>query len=109
MGAVYLAEDLSLARSVALKVLPPELAADERFLFESGLTKEPSSQAGSTKTGQLVGTLAYVAPEQIEGDKVDERADVYALGCVFLRVPDRPQAVREGERGGDPLGARPRA
>jgi serine/threonine protein kinase len=53
------------------------------YLTDFGLTRHTSSAAGLTKTGQWVGTLDYVAPEQIEGRPIDARADVYALGCVL--------------------------
>ena len=35
-----------------------------------------------TRTGQFVGSIEYVAPEQIEGRGVDARTDIYALGCL---------------------------
>ncbi len=53
------------------------------YLTDFGLTRHTGSGAGLTKTGQWVGTLDYVAPEQIEGRPTDARSDVYALGCVF--------------------------
>ena len=53
------------------------------YLSDFGLTKATGSGTRSTTTGELVGTVDYVAPEQIEGKAVDGRADVYALGCVF--------------------------
>ena len=56
---------------------------DHVYLTDFGLTKHALSVAGSTKPGHWVGTLDYVAPEQIRGDRVDARADVYALGCVL--------------------------
>jgi serine/threonine-protein kinase len=53
------------------------------YLTDFGLTRHTKSDAGLTKTGQWVGTLDYVAPEQIEGRPTDARSDVYALGCVL--------------------------
>jgi serine/threonine protein kinase len=54
------------------------------YLTDFGLTKNMSSSSGYTETGQFVGTLNYMAPEQIEGRKVDARADQYALACVLF-------------------------
>jgi DNA-binding beta-propeller fold protein YncE len=150
MGVVYRATDLSLERPVALKLVAPELAEDERFrtrflreprlaasldhpnvleregklpperalriggqvagaldaahrralvhrdvkpanvlvdedghvyLTDFGITKQVGGE--STDTGRVVGTLDYLAPEQIRGDPVDGRTDSYALGCVL--------------------------
>ena len=53
------------------------------YLTDFGLTKQAGSAAGMTRTGQWVGTIDYVAPEQIEGKRTDARADIYALGCVL--------------------------
>jgi YVTN family beta-propeller protein len=51
-----------------------------------------------TGTGQLVGTLDYLAPEQIRGDEVDKRADIYALGCVLWEcLGGEPPFRRESE------------
>src|SRR5438105_11496063 len=60
------------------------LAADgHAYLSDFGLTKQTASQSGLTATGTLVGTLDYVAPEQIQGQPVDGRADIYSLGCLL--------------------------
>jgi streptogramin lyase/tRNA A-37 threonylcarbamoyl transferase component Bud32 len=59
---------------------------DHVYVSDFGLTKQASSQSGLTATGQLVGTVDYVAPEQIQGQQVDGRADVYALTCVLYET-----------------------
>ena len=56
------------------------------YLTDFGLTKEVSSQSGITTSGQWVGTVDYIAPEQLEHGRVDRRADVYALGCVLYQM-----------------------
>ena len=61
--------------------------ADERvFLTDFGLARQVEASTGVTATGAFVGTLDYVAPEQIRGERVDARADVYALGCVLFEL-----------------------
>jgi tRNA A-37 threonylcarbamoyl transferase component Bud32 len=53
------------------------------FLTDFGLTKRiEGSQTQLTQAGDVVGTIHYVAPEQIEGGRVDARTDVYSLGCL---------------------------
>jgi Protein kinase domain len=52
------------------------------YLTDFGLTKRATSATGVTTVGHFLGTLDYVAPEQIRGQDIDGRADVYALACV---------------------------
>jgi YVTN family beta-propeller protein len=60
-------------------------SGDHAYLTDFGLTKRIASHSGgATRTGGWVGTLGFVAPEQIRGERVDARADVYALGCVLF-------------------------
>src|SRR5829696_7898366 len=62
---------------------------DHAYLTDFGLTKRlASSTAASvaTRAGGWVGTLGYVAPEQIRDAGVDARTDVYALGCVLFHA-----------------------
>ena len=62
----------------------PGQATPHCYLSDFGLTKRLSSDTDLTGPGDFAGTLAYVAPEQIEAGPVDGRADVYALGCVLF-------------------------
>jgi WD40 repeat protein len=57
--------------------------SDHVYLADFGLTKRVSEEAGIGDDGHLMGTIDYVAPEQIAGEEVDGRADVYSLGCVL--------------------------
>jgi serine/threonine-protein kinase len=58
---------------------------DHMYLSDFGLTKRALSVSGLTQTGQIVGTIDYVAPEQVKGDPVDGRADQYSLGCLLYQ------------------------
>src|SRR5918992_2559731 len=56
------------------------------YLTDFGLTKRLGSAGSLTRTGAWVGTPDYVAPEQIQAQTVDGRADVYSLGCVLYEM-----------------------
>src|SRR4051812_7137667 len=75
------------------------LVADERAsLCDFGLAKHTASAESLTGEHMLVGTVAYIAPEQIEGAGVDARSDVYALGCVLYEcLAGEPPFDRESE------------
>jgi serine/threonine-protein kinase len=59
---------------------------DHVYLSDFGLSKQSLSVTGLTSTGQFLGTLDYVAPEQIEGRAVDGRTDLYALACASFEM-----------------------
>jgi serine/threonine-protein kinase len=61
-------------------------AASHVYLTDFGLTKASSSVSGLTHTGEWVGTVDYVAPEQLDHRPIDARTDVYALGCVLFHA-----------------------
>ncbi len=65
-------------------VKPANILLDEdghAYLTDFGITKQLGGL--TTDSERLVGTLDYLAPEQIRGEAVDGRADCYALGCVL--------------------------
>ena len=64
-------------------VLLASEAREHAYLTDFGLTKRATSAAGLTGTGQFVGTIDYMPPEQIRGERADARADVYSLGCLL--------------------------
>src|SRR4051794_35454221 len=72
---------------------------DHVFLTDFGLSKHVGSGDDLTETGAVLGTVDYMAPEQVQGGIVDGRSDVYALGCVLFqmlsgRVPfERPSGM----------------
>jgi hypothetical protein len=65
---------------------------DHLYLADFGITKHLGGRTGLTSTGAFLGTIDYVAPEQIRGISVLGLADQYSLGCVLYecltgRVP----------------------
>jgi serine/threonine-protein kinase len=71
-------------------VLDPEVPGGERIkLLDFGIAKlagESSPNANATRTGAVLGTPTYMAPEQCRGVAIDHRVDVYALGCVVFEL-----------------------
>jgi hypothetical protein len=59
---------------------------DHAYITDFGVARNVATESGLTQTGRFVGTLDYVAPEQISGGTVDARADVYALGCLLFKL-----------------------
>ena len=84
-------------------ILLPEDGVDAKVL-DFGIAKvlsaptESDSQTVATLTafGQPLGTPAYMAPEQLAGEEMTVRTDVYALGVIGYELRDRRAAVRPG-------------
>jgi serine/threonine-protein kinase len=66
------------------------------YLSDFGLSKRALSDSALTSTGQFLGTVDYIAPEQIEGRGVDGRTDEYALACTaFTMLTGAPPFTRD--------------
>lgn len=91
-------------RLIHRDVKPQNVIIDARnshaYLTDFGLARSLDATTGITATGHQMGTLDYMAPEQLSGGAVDHRTDIYALGCLLY-------SIVSGERPftGDSLGA----
>lgn len=74
---------------------------DQVKVLDFGIAKLPVDGTATQLTlrGQMIGTLGYMSPEQTRGEEVDERSDIFSLGCVLYeaatgRIPFRgPSAL----------------
>ncbi|MEP7025222.1 MAG: serine/threonine-protein kinase [Actinomycetota bacterium] len=67
------------------------------YLSDFGLSRQAMAASGPGLAGQIVGTLDYMAPEQIEGRPADGRADQYALACTAYEMLAGEPPFRRGE------------
>jgi hypothetical protein len=66
-------------------------------LLDFGLARAAGDDARLTQSGVVLGTPAYMAPEQVGGRAVDERADLFSLGCVLYRCLTGQVPFRGGD------------
>ncbi len=78
------------AEARAALAIAPSLPSDAIALDPTMPALGEGSSSDRTRTGHAMGTLAYMPPEQFRGDRVDARADVFALGaCLYQLVTGR--------------------
>jgi serine/threonine protein kinase/ligand-binding sensor domain-containing protein len=61
-------------------------ARGDAFLTDFGIAKLVESNIQLTASGAITGTPAYMSPEQAQGEKIDQRSDIYALGIVLYEM-----------------------
>jgi serine/threonine protein kinase len=59
---------------------------DHVYLTDFGLSKRVGANTEATRTGMVLGTLDYIAPEQIRGETIGPFTDVYSLGCMITHL-----------------------
>jgi len=90
-----------------VKILDFGLAKVEPAAAESGgpgLTHSPTLTFAATQAGVILGTAAYMSPEQAKGRPADKRSDVWAFGCVLFEILTGRRAF-EGDDVSDTLAA----
>jgi serine/threonine protein kinase/DNA-binding LacI/PurR family transcriptional regulator len=68
---------------------PSNILFDEEgnaYLTDFGLAKMIAGSRDLTEKGNIVGTPAYMSPEQLRGDPIDARSDIYGLGCILYHM-----------------------
>jgi serine/threonine protein kinase len=85
-------------------IKPSNILFDNRgtpYISDFGIAKLSQAQAGNVTGSAIIGTPAYMAPEQAQGDNIDGRVDIYALGIILYEMvtgkqpyeADTPMAV----------------
>src|SRR5512133_373644 len=70
-------------------IKPSNILFDSRnnpYISDFGIAKLSQAQAGNVTGSAIIGTPAYMAPEQAQGDQIDGRADIYSLGIILFEM-----------------------
>ncbi|HET6596036.1 MAG TPA: protein kinase [Anaerolineales bacterium] len=105
LGAISPALDEAHAKGIVHRdIKPSNILFDKRgnpYISDFGIAKLSQAQSGNVTGSAIIGTPAYMAPEQAQGVEVDGRADIYALGIILFEMltgkqpyeADTPMAV----------------
>lgn len=105
LGAIAPGLDEAHARGIVHRdIKPSNILFDKRgnpYISDFGIAKLTQAQSGNVTGSAIIGTPAYMAPEQAQGDDIDGRADIYALGIILFEMvtgkqpyeADTPMAV----------------
>ncbi len=105
LGAIAPALDEAHSKGIVHRdIKPSNILFDKRgnpYISDFGIAKLTQAQAGNVTGSAIIGTPAYMAPEQAQGTDIDGRADIYALGIILFEMltgkqpyeADTPMAV----------------
>ena len=105
LGAIAPALDEAHSKGIVHRdIKPSNILFDKRgnpYISDFGIAKLSQAQSGNVTGSAIIGTPAYMAPEQAQGIDVDGRADIYALGIILFEMltgkqpyeADTPMAV----------------
>jgi serine/threonine-protein kinase len=105
LGAIAPGLDEAHSKGIVHRdIKPSNILFDKRgnpYISDFGIAKLSQAQAGNVTGSAIIGTPAYMAPEQAQGTDVDGRADIYALGIILFEMltgrqpyeADTPMAV----------------
>jgi hypothetical protein len=81
-------ENLFITKDGRIKILDFGIAklTTSEFGSEPGDAASAASMTTQTKSGSVLGTLAYMSPEQLRGKAVDHRSDIFSFGAIFYEM-----------------------
>ncbi|HEY6770592.1 MAG TPA: protein kinase [Candidatus Sulfotelmatobacter sp.] len=79
-------ENIFLTREGRIKILDFGVAKLQSIFPNDADTKNVQSMATVTKSGAIVGTVAYMSPEQLRGKQVDHRSDIFSVGAILYEM-----------------------
>jgi serine/threonine-protein kinase len=79
-------ENIFLTADGRVKVLDFGLAQTDPALMQRDEANIPTTKWFQTHPGTIIGTLGYMAPEQLRGEAVDPSADIFSLGCILYEM-----------------------